>query len=124
MAVWIDSQARGKKKKIKKKQDRNIYRCQGPQDVQADGAFANLKSFVVESELKMSLLLLLTVSSQTTNGMMCRFTLTPPHPPPPYQFFIFYFYISQIWFCDIFWYHKIGFVIYKKNGFLDIKKAI
>ena len=49
MAVWIDSQASAKK------QDRNIYRCQGAQDVQADGAFANLKSFVVESALKMSL---------------------------------------------------------------------
>ena len=36
------------------KQDRYIYRCQGAQGVQADGAFANLKSFVVESELKMS----------------------------------------------------------------------
>ena len=45
------------------KQDKSIiYRCQGAQGaqgVQADGAFANLKSFVVESELKMSLLLLL-----------------------------------------------------------------
>ena len=47
--------------------DRNIYRCQ---DVQADGAFANLISFVVESELKTSLLL--TVSSQTTN---CTFMM-------------------------------------------------
>ena len=35
MAVWIDSQARAKK------QDRNIYRRQGAQGVQADGAFAN-----------------------------------------------------------------------------------
>ena len=42
MAVWIDSQARAKKKKKKKKKiDRNIYRCQGVQGVQADGAFAN-----------------------------------------------------------------------------------
>ena len=53
MAVWIDSQARAKK------QDINTYRCQGAQGVQADGPFANLKSFVVESELKMSLLLTL-----------------------------------------------------------------
>ena len=49
--------------------DRNIYRYQG---VQADGAFANKISFVIESELKYHyyyyLLLLLTVSSKTTNG--------------------------------------------------------
>ena len=43
----------------KKRKDKSIiYRCQSAQGVQADGAFANLKSFVVESELKMSLLLL------------------------------------------------------------------
>ena len=40
MAVWIDSQARAKKKK-KKTIDRSIYRCQGVKGVQADGAFAN-----------------------------------------------------------------------------------
>ena len=53
----IDNQA------LAKKQDRNIYRCQGAQVVQADCAFANLKSFIVESELKTSLLLLLLTSS-------------------------------------------------------------
>ena len=54
MAVRIDIQARAKKK------DKSIiYRCKGVQGVQVDGAFANLKSFIVESELKMSSLLLL-----------------------------------------------------------------